>query len=135
MNFDNTLKIASLTIAVLGFVFGAYQWYDAKSRELLAPFNSARQAIYIETATAAATLASARDEPTRLAALQDFNTLFYGRLHLVEDRDVIAAMGDFKACYDDPDCRDSETGALKSASLRLAKTLRASIDATWRLNE
>ncbi|WCM53501.1 hypothetical protein OH720_10965 [Pseudomonas sp. WJP1] len=155
---DNWVKIITVVVAVGGFVFGVLQWQvkeghdrdqraeeynrSEKSRkdefdksekirqiESTRPFLQRQLDLYIETTQVVARIATKNLADTSKDQAR-FWELFWGELALVENESVESAMVNMSEAIKDK-CPKSY---LEQASLRVAHTMRASLDKSWSIH-
>ena len=152
------LKLATLTLAVGGATTGYAKYRDQRERELTEKFREHQLELYLDGASAAATLATATDPlaPATVEARAKFLTLYWGPMSVVEDSltlpagaafgPVEQAMVRFGAALAKCGIADP-TGAplrpfrgdgqcapcLHDLSLDLAHTFRHDVQEEWRL--
>lgn len=126
---DLVLKVVAGLLAAIGAGFGLYEYVDGVQRESKRPYWERQVALYFDATSAAATLATSRDEPERKKAAAEFWRLYWGPLAVVEDPQVEAAMVEFAKCIDKQCPQDQ----LQRLSLALAHTCRNSLRTSWKL--
>jgi len=98
-NVERIGKLAAIVGALVTFVWGVYQYFDARTRdadirrlEAIEPFLDRQLKLYKEATQVTAAIATTTDPVERAKATSRFWALYYGELALVEDRYVEAAM-------------------------------------------
>jgi hypothetical protein len=131
---EQALKTLGVLIAVAGFVWGVYQYFDAREREFetarveaTRPFLERQLKLYTEASQTAAVLATSKNETERGKAEKRFWELYWGELALVEDPGVEAAMVRFGRGLQS----GAEPAQLQQLSLNLAGALRDSLARSW----
>lgn len=105
---------------------------ETAQREFMKPLLERQHDLYFQASSAAATIASSKDQAERRKAIDTFWKLYWGPLVFVESKDVSDAMNRFGDCLSGVvDCDDAK---LKDHSLKLATTMEESILKTWKLN-
>ena len=133
-SLETWIKILTLVGAVVAFIWGAYQFLatqraQAETRRIEAtrPFLDRQLKLYTEATQAASTLAVSSSKEEVALAKQRFWSLFWGKLALVEDKRVEAAMVGFGRALD-----EGKTGnELRGSSLELAHACRDSSAESW----
>ena len=131
---EQALKTAGVLVAVAGFVWGVYQYFDKRDREIenarvaaARPFLERQLALYTDASRSAAVIATSDDAAERAKAEARFWELYWGELALVEDRTVEAAMVAFRNGL----VNEADQRQLQGLSLTLAHVLRDSLAASW----
>lgn len=152
--------IGGVVVAIIGAAWTLYTWDEVAVRESQKPFLEKQLQYYVEASKVAAKLtilplqpaADAAPEETWDWAKQRFWELHWGELVVVEDKDVRVAMAHFGAQVTEvescrarlercsilsescrarsEECLDAQA-RLKSLSLELSRTIRASIQRGW----
>lgn len=130
-----TSKILAMLAALVVAGWTMYTYFNARKAEARTaaiearkPFESKRLELYLDAASAAATIAKVKD-PIRVAqAKDDFWRLYWGPLALVEDRSVEASMVKIGRCLqNDKDCGPG----IEQLALDLAHDCKYSIAGQW----
>ena len=91
MNLDLILKIVGALVAVVGVVFGFYQYNQRKVETQ----ESRKYQHYIKATTVAASFAQASTKQEADEKSKQFWEIYYGELSMVEDENVKQAMQNF----------------------------------------
>ncbi len=131
---EQGLKTIGVLVAIAGFVWGVYQYFDKRGLEIenarveaARPFLERQLALYTDASRVAAVLATSEDTAERTAAAKRFWELYWGELALVEDKRVEKAMVDFGRGLRS----DAGRQLLQQMSLALAKACRDSLADSW----
>jgi hypothetical protein len=131
---EQILKTAGALVAVAGFVWGVYQYFDNRDRELenaqveaRRPFLDRQMTLYTDATRAVALIATSEDAAERANAEQRFWELYWGELALVEDSRVEAAMVAFKNGL----VGKAGQPKMQQLSLDLAHACRDSLAEAW----
>lgn len=127
-------KILLAITALLGFLWGIYQYADTNLKqsetrriEATAPYLERQLKLYTEATQVASQIATSTDQVAIAKATTRFWELYWGELALVEDGDVEFKMKAFGEALLEK--IDQET--LKSLSLSLAHACRDSLSKSW----
>ena len=142
--------LITILVAVAGFAFGIYQYRaqqqanrtamaaqskkdtDAAQREFMKPLLQNQLSLYLQAASAAATISSSTDPAEKKKAMNDFWRLYEGPLIMVESKEVSGAMVDLGKCLDGSEsCTDAE---ISKRSHALASRMQESILKSWNTN-
>jgi len=131
---EQGLKTIGVLIAAAGFVWGVYQYFDKRDREIdnarveaTRPFLERQLTLYTEASQVAAVLATSDDASERAKAEERFWQLYWGELALVEDPRVEAAMVRFGQALK----TGGDKAPLQALSLALARACRDSLADSW----
>ncbi len=131
---EQALKVFGVLVAAAGFLWGIYQYFDKRDREIentrveaARPFLERQLKLYTEASQVAAVLATSEDRAQRNKAEKRFFELYWGELALVENPGVETAMVRFK----DGLVSGASPDQLQQLSLKLAGALRASLADSW----
>jgi hypothetical protein len=135
------LKVLSATIAAAAFVFGIVQYTTTRREQFRREFWDQQFALYQEAAGAAAEIAMAPHVDSVKAARQKFWVLYWGKLSMVEHKEVERAMVAFGAKLSkceagaDTTCFSRRPGAEATEFRKLAYTVahcaQLSLSKTW----
>jgi hypothetical protein len=121
--------IVAIVISVGTFAHSVVKDWASALRDTKRPFFEKQLTLYFEAAEAATTLSNHDiDSDSWRKARTRFYELYWGPLGVVEDRRVSQAMVDFRSAFES-DPRQQQS--LRPLSLRLAHSLRASIEEHW----
>jgi len=133
-NIEAYSKIILAVIAVLGFIWGIYQYADANAKqsetrrvEATKPYLERQLKLYTEATQVASQIATSDDEGAVTKATTRFWELYWGELALVEDEGVESAMG----AFGDTLLASNDKETLKQSSLSLAHACRDSLSKSW----
>jgi len=131
---EQALKTLGVLIAAAGFVWGVYQYFDKREREIenarveaVRPFLERQLELYTEASQMAAVLATTENVTERATAEKRFWELYWGELALVEDRGVEEAMRLFGRGL----TNGAELAQMQQLSFLLAGALRDSLAQSW----
>lgn len=127
-------KIILAVVAVLGFIWGIYQYADTNAKlgdtrrvEAMKPYLERQLKLYTEATQVASQIATSDDEGAVAKATTRFWELYWGELALVEDVGVEGAMKSFG----DAILASKDKAMLKKSSLSLAHACRDSLSKSW----
>jgi hypothetical protein len=134
---ESSIKIIGALIALGGFLWGMFTYFDAREREAetrrieaTKSFLERQLQLYTEATQIAATLATVTTDSIEDKTIQRFWQLYWGELALVENADVEKAMVKFgqglQNGYNKPQ--------LQQLSLALAHACRESLAISWGIN-
>jgi len=133
------VAIVTTLLAIGGFVWGILQFQLEQrenrasqqrqaEREFMKPWLESQWDSYMKALAAATTLATSEDSEKVKQASDEFWVFYYGKMILVETRDVSKAMVRFGHCLDGTDtCDKSER---KGRALQLASAMAKSLAET-----
>jgi len=128
-------------IAVIPITAGVFQYYLTRQTEFKKQFWEEQIVLYKEAADAASEIAMSPDLEASATARTRFWKLYWGKLSMLENKEVEEAMAGFGAklgecelqigdpCFGGPD--GSELTDLRKKSYELAHCLRFSLLETW----
>lgn len=138
---ESSLKILSAVLAGSAFAWGVVQYNATRREEFRRHFWDQQFALYQEAAGAAAEIAMATDLNAAAAARNRFWILYWGKLSMVEHREVEVAMIAFgrklSECEagTDATCFSPTPGSVQSElrqhAFRLAHCAQLSLSKTW----
>jgi hypothetical protein len=130
-------------IAVIALAIGLLQYRSTSHTEFIKPLREMQLRLYQEASSAAAQIVSLQPQsPEWTKAKQNFLTLYYGPMAILEEFDHAAGGGDehlsveeamilFKSCMDDEQqCKELGTNPT-DLSLALAHTCREALGREW----
>jgi hypothetical protein len=130
-------------VAVVAVIVGLLQYRSNSQSEFTKPLREAQLKLYQEASSAAAQIATLQPEtPGWTTAKQNFLTLYYGPMAILEQIDSVAEQDDktlsvedamylFKSCMDDEQQCNILGSNLKDLSLALAHTRREELGREW----
>lgn len=138
-SLDTTLKVAAFLLSLATVLAGIWQYGDAKAKEYQKVFFDERMRAYTELTETVAKIATLPPSKERSEAVQRYWQLYFGKIHMVTDAEVEAALHktskwivhcvqqpssppDKELCYD---------VAGNGYALWVAKAARNSITQTW----
>ena len=139
-------------VAILSFLWGVYVWSQSRADEIAnkrleatKPFLELQLKTYLEAIEVTSFIATEpilTEDPNLIAAKSRFWRLYHGKMALVENPEVEAAMKAFgdgiheasKVRADSEATRNAEKELLASLALRLARMCRRSLDQSWGIN-
>ena len=131
---EQILKTVGVLVAVAGFVWGIYQYFDNREREIetarvqaTRPFLDRQMTLYTDATRAVAVIATSADAAEKAKAEQRFWELYWGELALVEDHRVENAMVAFKNGL----VGQIDKADLQQLALDLAHACRESLADSW----
>ena len=134
---ESSIKIIGAFIALGGFIWGMFTYFDAREREsetrrieATKPFLERQLQLYTEATQIAATLATVTTDSIEAKTMQRFWELYWGELALVESANVEYAMKNFG----DGLIFEYDKSQLQQLSLELAHACRASLAISWGVN-
>jgi hypothetical protein len=132
---EQGLKIIGVLVAAAGFLWGIYQYFDKRDREIenarieaARPFLERQLKLYTEASQMTSVLATSADATELQAAEKRFWQLYWGELALVENEQVKEAMEDFGRGLDSENRSQQQ---LRQLSFALANALRDSLADSW----
>ena len=127
-------RILVALIAVLGFLWGVFQYLDTRDKqaetrriEATRPYLERQLTLYTEATQLASKIATANYEGSDEDPVGRFWELYWGELALVEDERVEGAMKAFGDALDE----GASAYALQKLSLSLAHACRDSLAESW----
>jgi hypothetical protein len=131
---EQALKVFGVLVAAAGFLWGIYQYFDTRDREIentrveaARPFLERQLKLYTEASRVTSVLATSASIDELQAAEKRFWELYWGELALVENDHVKKAMEAFGSSLDS----EAPQQQLKQLSFALAGALRASLADSW----
>lgn len=126
-SWDIRLRTAGVVALIAAGVFGLWKYSTDLSASFKQPFYIQQMDTYMEMAKVVSNIAvsSSYDERQEMSA--KFWRLYYGKMVLVEDSDVVDSMKDFGQCLI-KGCGEEE---LREKALLLTKAARHSIGNAW----
>ncbi len=95
---DAISKVVGIGAIVFSALYGVLHYVNDAERESQKPFLDQRLAIYLETNETAATITTSNDSKKIQDAKARFWTLYWGRMAVVENREVQDAMDAIASC-------------------------------------
>ncbi len=140
MTTNEKISVVAQLILFAGFIIGAIKFAKEKKREFQRRFFEEQLKIFSEVLdNSAILLAYEKTDDEYKLATKNFKRLFWGKMCLVEDKDVEAKMCKFDLLLDNYNTQDdfNEARKIKSdlheAQLSLSHTCRNSCLRTWRI--
>lgn len=131
--WDVWLGIVGPIITVAGVLVGVWQYIDGEERKAAYEHASRlwtkRLETYSEVAKQAGRIAAPSSPESAKAAFDEFMSLYWGEMILIEDPEVEGAMKDFRAEVEDYHKGRSNADRLKIRADALMKALKTSITA------
>ena len=131
---ESIIKILGAMIAIGGFLWGMFTYFDAREREAetrrieaMKPYLERQLKLYTEATQIAATLATVTADSIEDKTMQRFWELYWGELALVENADVEKAMVQFGQGLQN----GYNKSRLQQLSLELAHACRESLATSW----
>lgn len=131
---DSMCKVITLAGFVAGGWWTLYKYFDGRdvaartaAIEAKKPFEAERLNLYLRASSAAASLAASREKKERDKAEQEFWTLYWGPLSIVEDKAVEANMVRLGRCIRDKECEKP----IEQLALDLDYACRMSVAESW----
>lgn len=134
---ESSIKILGAMIALGGFLWGMFTYFDARKREAetrrieaMKPFLERQLQLYTEATQIAATLATVMADSIEDKTMRRFWELYWGELALVENAEVEKAMVRFGQGLQN----GYNKAELQQLSLKLAHACRESLAISWGVN-
>ena len=134
--FDVIVKIITPLLATLSFVWGVYQYRLGKENDYRNTLYKQQYEIYSELLNVTANIAVTEPDSTGTKkfkdAVQKFNHLYFGRMHLIQNEGVIKKMQQFYLSvqnYEDVN-RSISRDSIQNLSILLANTCKKSLQST-----
>jgi hypothetical protein len=131
---ENSIKIIGAMIALGGFLWGMFTYFDARKQEYetrrieaTRPFLERQLQLYTEATQIAAILSTTTADSIAENSLRRFWELYWGELALVENDAVEKAMVRFGQGLQN----DDNKAQLQQLSLKLAHACRESLAVSW----
>lgn len=136
---ENILKFITAVIAVLGFVYGIFQFFEQQERQYRQKIYESQLELYKEVTDLAARIAltdydSVLSYSSKINS-QKFDEYYYGKMILFEDTAVEKAMINFKSIKDNYMAQKPSVKMrdLQTSCLNLGYACRNSLQNTWGL--
>ncbi len=133
---DVILKIIAPLLAILSFMWGIYQYRISKENDYRNTLYKQQYDIYSELLNVTADIAVTEPDSTGTKrfrdAVQQFDHLYFGRMHLIQNEAVIKKMEQFYLSvqnYKDVN-RSISRDSIQNLSILLANTCKKSLQAT-----
>jgi hypothetical protein len=136
---ENILKTSTAIIAILGFIYGVYQFLIQNERQYRQKIYETQLELYNEVMDLSSIIATTPYDsvPSKLAIenSRKFDEFYYGKMTLFEDTAVEKAMIDYKTMKDDfmAEKPTVTTTKMTHACLQLGYACRNSLQKTWGL--
>lgn len=136
---ENILKTITAIIAILGFIYGVYQFLIQNERQYRQKIYETQLELYNEVMDLSSIIATTSyDSVATKLALENsrkFDEFYYGKMTLFEDTAVEKAMIDYKIMKDDFMAQRPtvKTRDLQNVCLQLGYACRNSLQKTWGL--
>lgn len=128
---DLITKVVPACVAIAAVVIGIFQYQNTKNMEFRQRFWEERLKLYQEACSAASTIATAKTLADSQQQQSEFWQLYWGRLSLIEDREVMTAMVRFGNELREATDHSASKQALEQRSYELARACRNSLKRTW----
>ena len=138
-SLENMVKTITAIIAVLGFIYGIYQFFAQQERQYRQKIYESQLELYKEVIDLAAKISLTGydyvDSSFSVANSKKFDEYYYGKMTLFEDTAVENAMINFKNIKDDYLVSNPgvKTRDLQMSCLKLGYACRNSLQNTWGL--
>ncbi|MEO6174037.1 MAG: hypothetical protein ABIP27_02695 [Flavobacterium circumlabens] len=133
---QETISLIAQLLVFIGFIFGVLKFAQEKKREFQKRFFEEQLKVFSEVIdnTAVILVYEKKDQEYNVA-VKNFKRLYWGKMCLVEDKEVEAKMCNFSNLLDIYNESDSKAlkSDLKKAQLNLAHTFRNSFLNTWKV--
>ena len=147
-DFDGTLRLLMVVGAIASFLWGVFVWNDNQTAERLRiaveaarnaqtrkieatkPFLNIQLNLYQEAVRLASVISTSEPSPQRQEHIQDLMRLYWGKLAMVENKEVEGAM----VALRDAIKSDEPNEVLQQSTLALARACRRSLDRSWGIN-
>lgn len=133
---DVIVKIIAPLLAILSFVWGVYQYRLSKESDYRNTLYKQQYEIYRELLNVTANIAVTEPDSTGTKKFKDavlqFNHLYFGRMHLIQNEAVIKKMEQFYLSvqnYEDVN-RSISRDSIQNLSILLANTCKRSLQST-----
>lgn len=139
-NAENIVRAITLMIAVLGFIYGIYQFTVQNERQYKQKIYESQLELYKQVMDLSSNIAtshySERDSTSFKGTSRRFDQLFFGQMLLFEDTGVEKAMIAFKIVKDDYISKRPEVtiDTVQNVCFKLGYACRNSLQKTWGLN-
>lgn len=141
MEIKDWISLSGQLLVFAGLVFTILKFSREKKREFQKRFFEEQLRTYTEAVNCTATITLYnKTDAAYTQAVMDFKRLFWGKMCIVEDKEVEAKMCAFNKLLDqydrekDPERSSSIRGALLQAGLVLAHACRNSSLHTWEID-
>lgn len=131
---DALCKIAAVVGVLIGGGWAIYKYLDSRVEaartaaiEARKPFETERLSLYLRATSAAAALATTNTKKEREKAEQEFWSLYWGPLSIVEDKAVEASMVRIGRCIRNNQCEKP----IEQLALDLDYACRLSVAESW----
>lgn len=132
--FENTVKILSILGAVVTFAWGVIQFTtnqrqqsETRRIEATKPFLERQLILYTKATQLASTISATSDPKKKDQSVEEFWSIYWGELALVEDAFVEGAIVNFG----DALRKKSNDEEIKQLALKLAHACRNSLARSW----
>jgi hypothetical protein len=132
---DAVAKIITAIAVICGVAFASYQYFSNREYQLTTarieaqkPFLDKRLQMYIDATTAAAIIATSKNEPEVKKAKEEFWKLYLGPMIVVQDPTVENPMRRFADCLQDSKNCDAPIAELARS---LAQSCNRSLTRDW----
>ena len=131
---DLVIKGLALLGAVVGALWAYHTYTDTKEKEFYSVFWNQKLSLYLETSSAASTMATTESTEEFNKARTKYRELFFGRLSLVEGKNVKAAMEEFAPLVPTGDvaAKNLPLASLQQPAYRLTVVLKEELGSAWR---
>jgi hypothetical protein len=132
--WDLILKSLTLAGAVIAAFWAYHTYTDTKEKEFYSTFWNTKLALFLETSTAASTMATTESPEAFNEARKKYRELFFGRLSLVEGKAVKGAMESFIKMVPNRPVEQSELPfkSLQQPAYQLTLALKQELGEAWR---
>jgi hypothetical protein len=136
---ENIIKTTTVIIAILGFIYGVYQFLIQNERQYRQKIYEAQLQLYNDVIDLSSLIATTSyDSVETKLALENsrrFDEFYYGKMTLFEDTAVERAMINYKTMKDDFMAQRPivKTRDLQHVCLQLGYACRNSLQKTWGL--
>jgi hypothetical protein len=134
-NWELVLKGLTIIAAVVAAIWAYHTYGDTKEKEFYTTFWNAKLTLFLETSSAASTMATTQSVDEFNKARAKYFELFFGRLSLVEGSTVKAEMESFAGNVPAPGAveqKDLPLNALQQPAYRLTLVLKEELGRAWR---
>lgn len=126
---DALSKLVGIAALVFSALYGVLHYVNDAERESQKPFLDQRLAIYLETNQTLATLTTTNDPKKLRDAKAQFWTLYWGRMAIVENKNVQNTMDKIAACLRRK-CSQKDVREFLSPLIQASRT---SIRESWKV--
>jgi hypothetical protein len=131
MNEHETLNLLTAAGACVVFIVGVLKYVDTRNKEFRQAFWQKQFDVFVRATRAAAKIAIAPDIESVKSERQEFWSLYWGELSILENEDVRKAMVAYGDRLKPIEGGNGNIDDLKDLSYNLARACRESLKKTW----